>query len=200
MRKTLNKFFVVLLVCISLITFQGCISQDANNGDGANKDTISELDSTPNTDESQTPIEIIDNESDEPITEESEIEEKEETIEPETPDLEIPEETPEESDEPTQPEKENTPEELYELFGEYCQSDETRNIMPLDEAKQIASEKCIHEGTIAQIIEGTQQCNPITGTWWIDVAIEMQGCSPACVININTNEAEINYRCTGIAE
>jgi hypothetical protein len=41
-------------------------------------------------------------------------------------------------------------------------------------------------------------CNEYTGTWWIDLSIEKSGCNPACVINIETEEASINWRCTGL--
>lgn len=42
-------------------------------------------------------------------------------------------------------------------------------------------------------------CNEITGTWWIDLDVEdAEGCNPACVINVVTNQAEINWRCTGL--
>jgi len=41
-------------------------------------------------------------------------------------------------------------------------------------------------------------CNEDTGTYWIDLDIEKEGCNPACVINVETKEAEINWRCTGV--
>lgn len=41
-------------------------------------------------------------------------------------------------------------------------------------------------------------CNADTGTWWIDLDIEMENCNPACVVDIVTEQAEINYRCTGV--
>ena len=41
-------------------------------------------------------------------------------------------------------------------------------------------------------------CNADTGTWWIDLDIEKEGCNPACVINIVTKTAVINWRCTGL--
>ncbi|XOB40359.1 MAG: hypothetical protein ACKKMR_03570 [Candidatus Nealsonbacteria bacterium] len=43
-------------------------------------------------------------------------------------------------------------------------------------------------------------CNADTGTWWIDLDIEKEGCNPACVVNIATKEASINWRCTGVLE
>jgi len=66
--------------------------------------------------------------------------------------------------------------------------------MTLEEAKQIA----IASECGDMLIEGTQFCNSDTHTWWIDLDIEKEGCNPACVINTETKEAEINWRCTGV--
>jgi len=41
-------------------------------------------------------------------------------------------------------------------------------------------------------------CNETTGTFWIDLSIEKKWCNPACVINVKTKQAEINWRCTGL--
>lgn len=41
-------------------------------------------------------------------------------------------------------------------------------------------------------------CNQETATYWIDLDIEKEGCNPACVVHIDTREAEINWRCTGL--
>lgn len=79
-----------------------------------------------------------------------------------------------------------------------CVSDDTGNSMMLEEAKGIAqaSMSCTSEGTLKE----EAVCNSITGTWWIDLdtTIPRQGCSPACVVNINSRTAEVNYRCTGL--
>jgi hypothetical protein len=42
-------------------------------------------------------------------------------------------------------------------------------------------------------------CNEGSGTFWINLNLTKQGCSPACVINVETKKAEINWRCTGLA-
>ena len=39
--------------------------------------------------------------------------------------------------------------------------------------------------------------NDWTATWWIDLDVEREGCSPACVVDVRTRQAEINWRCTG---
>ncbi len=46
--------------------------------------------------------------------------------------------------------------------------------------------------------EKTYFCNEGTGTYWINLNLTKQGCSPACVINVETQKAEINWRCTGL--
>jgi hypothetical protein len=66
-------------------------------------------------------------------------------------------------------------------------------IMSLSEAKQIAIESECGDG-----LKDTAFCNENTGTWWIDLDMEQEGCSPACVVNVVTKEAVINWRCTGL--
>ena len=46
--------------------------------------------------------------------------------------------------------------------------------------------------------EKTYICNEGTGTYWINLNITKQGCNPACVISLETQKAEINWRCTGL--
>ena len=41
-------------------------------------------------------------------------------------------------------------------------------------------------------------CNEGTGTFWINLNLTKKGCSPACVVNIDSKKAEINWRCTGL--
>jgi len=76
---------------------------------------------------------------------------------------------------------------------EFCQKKGTETKLSLSEAKEIAFlSEC------GDRLEDTYICNEITGTWWINLDIEKQGCSPACVINVETKTAEINWRCTGL--
>ena len=68
------------------------------------------------------------------------------------------------------------------------------NNMTLQEAKEIAlASDCVQNGTL----KNTQICNSNTGTWWIDLDIDKEGRTPACVVNIAEKTAEINWRCTG---
>jgi len=81
-----------------------------------------------------------------------------------------------------------------------CVSETTGASMTLEEAMEVAqaSMMCTNEGTLKQ----DAVCNAETGTWWIDIEpkIPRQGCSPACVVNVNSRTAEINYRCTGLMQ
>ncbi len=75
-----------------------------------------------------------------------------------------------------------------------CVDDQTGAELEYEEAVVIASESpCVDEGSLTD----TAQCNTTTGTWWIDMDIERPGCAPACVVDVNTRQAEINWRCTG---
>jgi hypothetical protein len=77
----------------------------------------------------------------------------------------------------------------------YCISNETGKKMGLSEARNIAINSDIsNQGTL----KDTYSCDESTGTWWIDMkpTIEQNACNPAYVVNINTKEVEINWRCT----
>ena len=76
---------------------------------------------------------------------------------------------------------------------EFCQKKGTDKKLSLSEAKDIA-----FQGECGDRLKETYICNEITGTWWINLDIEKEGCNPACVINVETKTAEINWRCTGL--
>jgi len=81
------------------------------------------------------------------------------------------------------------------LGEENCVKTDTGESMTLTEAKEIAlASKCVEEGGLKE----TYSCNNFTGTWWLDLEIDKPGCAPACVVNVVTKEAEINWRCTGL--
>jgi hypothetical protein len=46
--------------------------------------------------------------------------------------------------------------------------------------------------------EKTYFCNEGTGTYWIEMDVEKEGCNPACVVYPGNRTAEINWRCTGL--
>ena len=70
---------------------------------------------------------------------------------------------------------------------------ETGNELGLAEAKELAIASECGDRLLENIM-----CNENTGTWWIDLEIDKPGCAPACVVNVNTKEAVINWRCTGL--
>ena len=81
-----------------------------------------------------------------------------------------------------------------EIAIEACKAP-TGEQMDYEEAKQIAlASDCVKDGTLKE----THFCNENTGTWWIDLDITKEGCNPACVIDVISKKAEINWRCTGL--
>src|SRR5512136_851484 len=68
--------------------------------------------------------------------------------------------------------------------------------MSLAEAQQIALQSdCMQVGRL----KDTAVYNPNSNTWWIDLDATARGCNPACVVNVVTKTAEVNWRCTGAA-
>lgn len=64
------------------------------------------------------------------------------------------------------------------------------------EARAIATQSaCLQAGALAE----TAFFNPVTGTWWIDLAASKPGCAPACVVDVVARTAEVNWRCTGLS-
>jgi len=77
---------------------------------------------------------------------------------------------------------------------EFCTA-KTGERLSLTKAKEIASASS--ECGRYKLAE-SHVCNSYTGTWWLDLDIEKPGCNPACVVNVITKEAKINWRCTGL--
>lgn len=73
----------------------------------------------------------------------------------------------------------------------------TGESMSLFEAKEIAVNSECGDNLKEPYLEFSM-CNADTGTWWIDLDLEKEGCNPACVVDIKTKTAEINWRCTGV--
>jgi hypothetical protein len=57
--------------------------------------------------------------------------------------------------------------------------------------------KCLAPSTQC---EQTYFCNEGTGTFWLNMNLTKPGCNPACVVDIATGKAEINWRCTGLVQ
>lgn len=74
-----------------------------------------------------------------------------------------------------------------------CQDKEGNWVLTISDAKNIAiNSECSNR------LKETYMCNQDTATYWIDLDIEKEGCNPACVVHLDTREAEINWRCTGL--
>ena len=66
--------------------------------------------------------------------------------------------------------------------------------MTLSEAREIAeASQCTDEAPLKE----TAIYNDWTGAWWIDLAVEKEGCRPACVVDVRTRRVATNWRCTG---
>jgi hypothetical protein len=78
---------------------------------------------------------------------------------------------------------------------EYCIKTETGEKMSFADAQKIAEKS---ECTASGQLLANHFCNANSGTWWINLSIEKKGCAPACVIEVATKKAEINWRCTGL--
>ena len=64
------------------------------------------------------------------------------------------------------------------------------------EAAARASEACTEVGALSRF----ETYNPNSGTWWFSLDATRQGCTPACVVADATGAAELNWRCTGLAQ
>jgi hypothetical protein len=79
---------------------------------------------------------------------------------------------------------------------ETCSTSDNKTSLSYETALALANADCGSQGGFLS----THICNNATGTWWIDMDIVKPGCSPACVIDVVKRTAEINYRCTGLAQ
>ncbi len=87
-------------------------------------------------------------------------------------------------------------------YYSYAQGDQecaTRygSVMTIAEAEAIAGSAgspCLSVGAL----KDTHWCNKNTGTWWIYLASSLENCSPACVVDIVSRQASVNYMCTGV--
>lgn len=85
-------------------------------------------------------------------------------------------------------------------FSEVAQNfeGEANNPMTEAEARVIAGRSCIKGGEV--LSPGIYNEN--SKTWWYDANLNASkpGCKPACVVDTETRQAEINWRCTGAIE
>ena len=82
---------------------------------------------------------------------------------------------------------------------ESCTKKDTKLSMNIVEAREIArSSECSKQGSV----KTNYMCNEFSGTVWFDFVPNepKEGCNPACVVNVESRAAEINWRCTGLVE
>ncbi len=77
--------------------------------------------------------------------------------------------------------------------SEYCMKSGTDYGLSLEQARDIGI-----RGQCGDRLREAAVCNGNTGTWWIDLDVEREGCNPACVVDVETNGTSINWRCTGL--
>jgi hypothetical protein len=94
---------------------------------------------------------------------------------------------------------------VMESYPERCNADGKTFVRPISmdisDALVIAEKsECVEKGSLTQ----DRFYNDYTDTWWINLDMKEEfakkGCSPACVIDAVTREAEINWRCTGLIQ
>lgn len=83
-----------------------------------------------------------------------------------------------------------------ETFTEnYCMKEGSGDLITLSDAREVAI-----ESECGDRLKDNFSCNEITGTYWIDLEIEKEGCNPACVVDVGERTAVINWRCTGLLQ
>ncbi len=92
-----------------------------------------------------------------------------------------------------------SPEGTPSPLTDFCAKENSPAKMNLQEALDIFGQSgCASLGNPSA--QQAPFCNAYTGTWWInlDPKEPKPGCNPACVVNVETGEAKINWRCTGL--
>lgn len=84
---------------------------------------------------------------------------------------------------------------LKKVPQDYCCKDNTMECMSITEARKIA-----RNSECGERLDDSYTCNNVSGTWWIDLDVEKEGCNPACVVDVIDEQAKINWRCTGLAD
>lgn len=65
------------------------------------------------------------------------------------------------------------------------------------QAREIAAKSAVC-AEVGPLKETAAVYNDCSGAWWIDLAADKPGCSPACVVNASSQAADVNWRCTGL--
>lgn len=73
--------------------------------------------------------------------------------------------------------------------------DRTNATMTQEEAYETAINSiCVKEGNVIN----EAYYNDFTRTWWFETDIAKEGCNPECMVNEESQTAEINWMCTGL--
>lgn len=90
----------------------------------------------------------------------------------------------------------DTPQELVYDFS-VCVPLAVKDLLTEAQAREIAAkaDACVQAGALKETAAVYNDCS---GAWWIDLAVDKPGCSPACVVNASSQAAEVNWRCTGL--
>lgn len=83
---------------------------------------------------------------------------------------------------------------LQEANVESCTDVESGKSLNYRQALAIAADsECTGHGELLP----ARFCHEDSGTWWISLSVQKEGCNPACVVDVNSRVAKINWRCTG---
>ena len=83
------------------------------------------------------------------------------------------------------------------LSQQFCQDDKG-NKLSYEEALEIANHSACN--MMDTVFTENYLCNEGTSTFWVDLEVKPKksGCNPACVVDLKTKTAEINWRCMGL--
>jgi len=81
------------------------------------------------------------------------------------------------------------------LKEERCTKKDSGKYMTYSQAMKIAE-----KSACAGVLQEAHWCNEVSGTWWIDTSLMKEGCMPACVVDVVSRTAEINWMCTGAVD
>jgi len=102
------------------------------------------------------------------------------------------EQAPSVSKETQQQENQTQEEDIIDKYVVKCTT-KSGKTMTMDRAKEIAlASDC------GDRIVGEAFCNADAGTWSIDMIVQRPGCDPSCIVDIETEQAVIDWKCTGI--
>lgn len=76
---------------------------------------------------------------------------------------------------------------------ELCTAPTGESMNIFDAQRVFDMSQCSREGSA----KDTHYCDAKAGAWVIDIQTYRKGCNPACVIDVKTKTAKVDWRCTG---